>query len=86
MDTRSNLRLAALGDVMLARDVGRHYVERPDDFAMGPIRDLLQTYDIVCANLENPVGVTGRPDPHQDPNVTFDPGGRLMQLVFRFNW
>jgi len=71
MDTRSNLRLAALGDVMLARDVGRHYVERPDDFAMGPIRDLLQTYDIVCANLENPVGVTGRPDPHQDPNVTF---------------
>jgi hypothetical protein len=23
---------------------------------------------------------------YQDPNVTFDPGGRLMQLVFRFNW
>jgi hypothetical protein len=22
---------------------------------------------------------------YQDPNVTFDPGGRLMQLVFRFN-
>jgi hypothetical protein len=23
---------------------------------------------------------------YQDPNVTFDPGGRLLQLVFRFNW
>jgi hypothetical protein len=23
---------------------------------------------------------------YQDPNVTFDPGGRLMQLVFRFNF
>ena len=23
---------------------------------------------------------------YQDPNVTFDPGGRLMQLVFRVNW
>jgi hypothetical protein len=23
---------------------------------------------------------------YQDPNVTFDPGGRLAQLVFRFNW
>jgi hypothetical protein len=23
---------------------------------------------------------------YQDPNVTFDPGGRLMQLVFRLNF
>jgi len=23
---------------------------------------------------------------YQDPNVTFDPGGRLMQIVFRLNW
>jgi hypothetical protein len=23
---------------------------------------------------------------YQDPNVTFDPGGRLMQLVFRINF
>ena len=23
---------------------------------------------------------------YQDPNVTFDPGGRLMQLVFRVNF
>ena len=23
---------------------------------------------------------------YQDPNVTFDPGGRVMQLVFRFNF
>jgi hypothetical protein len=23
---------------------------------------------------------------YQDPNVTFDPGGRLIQLAFRFNF
>ena len=23
---------------------------------------------------------------YQDPNVTFDPGGRILQLGFRFNW
>ena len=23
---------------------------------------------------------------YQDPNVTFDPGGRLIQLVFRVNF
>jgi hypothetical protein len=23
---------------------------------------------------------------YQDPNVTFDPGGRLVQLVFRLNF
>jgi len=23
---------------------------------------------------------------YQDPNVTFDPGGRLMQLTFRLNF
>ena len=23
---------------------------------------------------------------YQDPNVTFDPGGRVMQLVFRVTW
>jgi hypothetical protein len=41
----------------------------------------------------NPVAsVSTDPDNHrvtqsyQDPNVTFDPGGRLLQLVFRFNW
>ena len=52
--------------------------------------DVLNLFDAINFN---PVGFGGT-DPdnwrvtqsYQDPNVTFDPGGRLMQLVFRFNW
>jgi poly-gamma-glutamate capsule biosynthesis protein CapA/YwtB (metallophosphatase superfamily) len=70
-DSRSVIRLAAVGDVMLARDVGRHFADDPAAFTTGGVHDVLRTYDIVCANLENPVGTSGRPCPGQDPNVTF---------------
>ena len=60
-----------MGDVMLARDVGRHFADRPADFQMGDIRALLGGFDLVCANLENPVAAAGQPDPVQDPHVTF---------------
>jgi len=69
--TQSVIRLAAVGDVMLARGVGRHFAEAPGDFTRGGVHDVLRTYDIVCANLENPVGTSGAPCPGQDPNVTF---------------
>jgi poly-gamma-glutamate capsule biosynthesis protein CapA/YwtB (metallophosphatase superfamily) len=65
------VRLAAVGDIMMARDVGRHYADSPADFAMHDIRNLLSGVDLVCANLENPVAIGGRPDPVQDPHVTF---------------
>jgi poly-gamma-glutamate capsule biosynthesis protein CapA/YwtB (metallophosphatase superfamily) len=70
-DSQSVIRLAAVGDVMLARGVGRHFAEAPGDFTRGGVHDVLRLYDVVCANLENPVGVSGRPCPGQDPNVTF---------------
>jgi poly-gamma-glutamate synthesis protein (capsule biosynthesis protein) len=70
-DTSGVIRLAAVGDVMLAREVGRHFASSPDDFTSGGVHDLLRGYDIVCANLENPVGTSGDPCPGQDPNVTF---------------
>jgi poly-gamma-glutamate capsule biosynthesis protein CapA/YwtB (metallophosphatase superfamily) len=66
-----SVRLAAVGDVMLDRTVGRHFALAPGDFTAGRVHDLLRTYDVVCANLENPVGTTGSPCPGQDPNVTF---------------
>jgi poly-gamma-glutamate synthesis protein (capsule biosynthesis protein) len=69
--TAHRFRLAAVGDVMLARGVGRHFVEAPGDFAMDDVREVLRPYDVVCANLENPVAEGGSPDPLQDPNVTF---------------
>lgn len=67
----ADLRVAAVGDVMLDRDVGRHYRAAPGDFAMADVRAELSGADLVLANLENPVASSGRPDPVQDPNVTF---------------
>lgn len=71
MNESRSIRLAAVGDVMLARSVGRHFADAPGDFTSGGVHDVLRSYDIVCANLENPVGTSGQPCPGQDPNVTF---------------
>lgn len=64
-------RLAAMGDVMLAREVGRHFKERPEDFSFNEIKLVLNGHDLICLNLENPVGINGTPDKVQDPHVTF---------------
>lgn len=56
---------------MLDRAVGRHFRDRPQDFRMERISNLLRSYDLVFANLENPVGLRGIPHPIQRPNVTF---------------
>lgn len=64
-------RLAAVGDCMLAREVGRHFSANPGDFSFNDIRPVLAGHDLIMANFENPVGVKGAPDPAQDPHVTF---------------
>jgi poly-gamma-glutamate capsule biosynthesis protein CapA/YwtB (metallophosphatase superfamily) len=64
-------RLAAVGDVMLDREVGAHFRRAPEDYAVGELAGILDSYDLVFANLENPVGVRGTPHPIQHPNVTF---------------
>ena len=56
---------------MLSRAVGKHFRERPEDFRMEQISALLGGYDLVFANLENPVGIRGTPHPIQNPHVTF---------------
>ena len=60
-----------MGDIMLDRAVGQHFRSQPDAFAMPEIATVLRDYDLVFANLENPVGVNGSPHPIQNPNVTF---------------
>lgn len=75
------IRLAAMGDVMLARDVGRHFAAAPEDFRMPDIRNVLNGFDLVCLNLENPVGVKGSPDPVQDPHVTFRAGPETLEVL-----
>ena len=68
---RPPVRVAALGDVMMDRDVGRRYMVATDEFAMPDIRLALSGADLILANLENPVAVGGRADRRQDPHVTF---------------
>jgi poly-gamma-glutamate synthesis protein (capsule biosynthesis protein) len=76
-------RLAAMGDVMLDREVGRHFTAAPDDFAMADVVDVLRGFDIVCLNLENPVAVSGAPDAVQDPHVTFRAHPRTLDVIRR---
>lgn len=62
---------AAMGDIMLSRAVGEHIRTRPEDFALDEVAALLQRYDVVFANLENPAAAGGSPHPVQNPHVTF---------------
>lgn len=64
-------RLAAMGDVMLDREVGKHIIDEPGDFLFDDIRSVLKDHDLIFLNLENPVSTKGTPHKIQDPHVTF---------------
>jgi poly-gamma-glutamate capsule biosynthesis protein CapA/YwtB (metallophosphatase superfamily) len=64
-------KLAAVGDVMLDREVGRHFRRAPEDYSLPELAEVMGRYDLVFANLENPVGIRGTPDPVQRPHITF---------------
>jgi poly-gamma-glutamate synthesis protein (capsule biosynthesis protein) len=81
MHGTNGLRIGAMGDVMLAREVGRHFAAAPHDFRMDDVRQLLKGFDVVCLNLENPVGITGSPDPVQDPHVTFRARPKTLDVL-----
>ena len=72
-ETKSSdcIKIAALGDIMLDREVGKHYFNKPEDFILEDIAEQLRDCDLVIANLENPVGLNGQPHPKQDPHVAF---------------
>jgi len=49
--------------------------------------DILNVFDNVnFSHNFNPGGSWQVTSAYTDPNGTYDPGGRLGQLVFRFNW
>ena len=80
-----HLKIAALGDIMLDREVGKHFVEKPEDFDFIEIGKILSQYDIVLANLENPVGIGGKAHPKQDPNVAFCSHPRTLEVLKKLN-
>ena len=68
---------------MMAREVGRHYKAAPADFAMSDIRALLSGAEVILANLESPIATGGRPDPVQDPHVTFRAAPETLDVLKR---
>lgn len=80
-DNNENIRIAAVGDVMLDREVGRHFQRHSDDFSMTEIRELLEPCDLVFANLENPVGTSGIPHPFQDPHLSFRANPQALDVL-----
>jgi poly-gamma-glutamate synthesis protein (capsule biosynthesis protein) len=78
-------KIAAMGDVMLDRSVGRQFAANPDVFRLGELAGLTQGCELVFANLENPVGIRGTPHPIQDPNVTFCAHPRTLQVLKNLN-
>ncbi|MCG0238724.1 MAG: CapA family protein [Firmicutes bacterium] len=55
--------LAAVGDVMLARGVGRRIREEGPAYPVALVADRLAAADIALGNLESPIGVRGQPIP-----------------------
>lgn len=57
------IRLSVAGDFMLARGVARAMRENGTLYPIEKVRDHLSSADLAFANLESPIGVTGRPLP-----------------------
>ncbi|MDQ7794266.1 MAG: CapA family protein [bacterium] len=55
--------LAAVGDIMLARGVGRLVAEQGPHYPFDLVRDRVQAADVGFANLESPLGTSGQPLP-----------------------
>lgn len=62
---RPKVTLAAVGDVMLARKVGRLMEEQGNDYPVKNIAGTLARADITFGNLESPIGTGGRPLPQK---------------------
>ena len=73
--------IAALGDIMLDRTIGARFKEDPEAFRFPEIAKILEPYDIVFANLENPVALGGSPHPVQNPDVCFRAHPESLQVL-----
>jgi poly-gamma-glutamate capsule biosynthesis protein CapA/YwtB (metallophosphatase superfamily) len=57
--------ISAVGDVMLSRRVGKMMETLGNDYPFGDVKGVFSKSDLVVANLESPIGVTGRPIPNK---------------------
>jgi poly-gamma-glutamate synthesis protein (capsule biosynthesis protein) len=65
------IRLIAVGDIMLGRDVGRRIGSESPIFRFAGVREALRAADIAFGNLECPVTTRSKAVARQDPHVTF---------------
>jgi len=66
---------------MISRDVGRHFSEKPQDFDLPEIRQVLDQNHFTLANLETPVSERGEPHPKQDPHVAFCADPESLKII-----
>ncbi|GAB1484526.1 hypothetical protein MASR2M78_33440 [Treponema sp.] len=73
------LRLVAVGDILLARGVGRNASKNGWADPFRASQSLISSADIAFANLECPASYLGEPYPGKDSEVTFraEPGSLL---------
>lgn len=79
--TTPSIRIGAVGDIMIARDVQQHFLSSPDDFKMEEIVRELAINDFVLGNLETPVSRRGEPHHKQDPHVTFCADPACLEIL-----
>lgn len=89
-----SVRLRAVGDIMLARDVGQRMAQKGRDYPFAAMRPLLRSADITFGNLECCVSTRGQPIPKQfnfraDPGVVkalAENGFRIVSLANNHAW
>ncbi|HHY39268.1 MAG TPA: hypothetical protein GX507_10130 [Clostridia bacterium] len=60
-----SILLSAVGDVMLSRRVGKLMETEGDDYPFTDVAPFFADSSLVVANLESPIGTTGRPIPNK---------------------
>ncbi len=71
LNTRENLCIQAVGDILLARDPGLLISRRGWQYPFANVRSLISEGDINFCNVETPASFLGTPYPGKLENITF---------------
>lgn len=84
---RGELIIQAVGDILLARDVGLRIRQNGWKHPFESVRQLVAQGDINFCNLETPASFIGSPYPGKHPNITFraQPGSLFSLKYAGFN-
>lgn len=69
----AGVSVAAVGDIMLSRDVGKKVEEHDAHFPFAKIKNVLSDTEVLLGNLEGPISRRGKPSPFTQSNFRADP-------------